>query len=205
MMSGSAERVVYIVDEDSTDRRPLEPLLNSVGFRASFYAAPSAFLDAAADLPAGCALLATRIREMDGLELQERLLKMKVWLPVIIAGAHADMKSAVRAMKAGAVDFIEKPYRDEALIDALEAAMAQINRRKEIAEAARRVTRLSPREREVLDALAQGHPNKVIAYDLGISQRTVEVHRARMMDRLAVRQFAEAIRLAALAGLAESN
>lgn len=133
------------------------------------------------------------------------VLDMKVALPVIVVTAQGDVKSAVRAMKAGAVDFIEKPYGDEALVGAIESALkpaAPTDRSAEIAEAAARIAQLSPREREVLFALTLGHSNKVIAYNLGISARTVDVHRARMMDRLAVRQFAEAVRLAALAGLA---
>jgi two-component system response regulator FixJ len=201
----AAEKVVYIVDDDATIRRSLEHLLKTVGFRVVSYATPSAFLDVAAGLPLGCALLDVRMPEMDGLALQERLLEMKVALPVIVVTAQGDVKSAVRAMKAGAVDFIEKPYGDVALIGAIESAIkrgARTDRNAEIVEAAARIAKLSPREREVLDALALGHSNKVIAYDLGISPRTVDVHRARMMDRLAVRQFAEAIRLAALAGLA---
>jgi two-component system, LuxR family, response regulator FixJ len=112
------------------------------------------------------------------------------------------VQGAVRAMKAGAVDFIEKPHNDDVLLNAIEAALRRFDRADqahESAEAAERIAALSPREREVLDALVMGRPNKVIAYDLGISIRTVEVHRARMMDRLGVRQFAEAIRLAVLA------
>jgi two-component system response regulator FixJ len=121
---------------------------------------------------------------------------------------QGDIQSAVRAMKNGAADFIEKPYSDDALIAAIESALkagAQQNRTDEIAAAAARVETLSPRERQVLDALVAGRANKVIAFDLGISVRTVEVHRARMMDRLGVRQFAEAVRLAVLAKLSAAN
>jgi two-component system, LuxR family, response regulator FixJ len=117
---------------------------------------------------------------------------------------QGDVQTAVRAMKAGAVDFIEKPYDDEVLVKAIELALSlprQSDRNREAAEAAQRVAALSPRERQVLDALVAGRPNKVIAYDLGISARTVEVHRARMMERLGVRQLAEAIRLAVMARL----
>jgi two-component system response regulator FixJ len=139
---------------------------------------------------------------MDGLELQARLLQIGNRLPVILITAQGDVQSAVRAMKAGAVDFIEKPYDDEVLLNAIEIALARsfpADRAREVVEAVQRVALLSPREREVLDGLVSGKPNKLIAFDLGISVRTVEVHRARMMERLGVRQFAEAIRLAVLA------
>jgi two-component system response regulator FixJ len=153
-------------------------------------------------LLAGCALVDIRMPGMNGLELQERLLRMKLALPVIIMTGHGDVQSAVRAMKAGAVDFIEKPYSDDHLMGAIEAAPRRFGRGDraiDISEAAARIADLTPREREILDALVLGRPNKVIALDLGISVRTVEVHRARMMDRLGVQQFAEAVRLAVLA------
>jgi len=141
---------------------------------------------------------------MDGLTLQARLAKLDNHLPVVVMTGQGDVQTAVRAMKAGAVDFIEKPYDDEVLIKAIELALSlprQSDRNREAAEAVQRVAALTPRERQVLDALVAGRPNKVIAYDLGISARTVEVHRARMMERLGVRQLAEAIRLAVMARL----
>jgi two-component system response regulator FixJ len=125
-------------------------------------------------------------------------------LPVIVMTGEGDIHTAVRAMKAGAADFLEKPYSDHTLLTAIEAAFAdehRLNRDNEIEDAARRIALLSPREGEVLDALLAGRPNKLIAYQLGISVRTVEVHRARMMERLGLRQLAEAIRLAVLARL----
>jgi two-component system response regulator FixJ len=145
---------------------------------------------------------------MDGLALQARLAKLDNNLPVIVITGQGDVQTAVRAMKAGAVDFIEKPYDDEVLVKAIELALSmprQSDRDREAIEAVQRVAALSPREREVLDALVAGRPNKVIAYDLHISVRTVEVHRARMMERLGVRQLAEAIRLAVMARLARGR
>jgi two-component system response regulator FixJ len=139
---------------------------------------------------------------MDGLELQATLAERKIPLPVVVMTGQSDVQSAVRAMKAGAVDFVEKPYTDEVLLGAIEAALARADRadgNREIVEAVLLIATLSPREREVLEALVAGRPNKVIAFDLGISVRTVEVHRSRMMERLGVRQFAEAVRLAVLA------
>ena len=198
------EKIVYIVDDDAGVRRSLERLLDSAGLRALSYKSPLAFLDAAVGLSAGCVLLDVRMPEMDGLTLQVWLAKLEVALPVIVITGQGDVQTAVRAMKAGAVDFIEKPYNDESLLNAIETALARAgrpDRAHEAGEAKHRIAELTPRERQVLDALVAGHPNKVIAYDLGISVRTVEVHRARMMERLRVRQLAEAIRLSVMAGL----
>jgi two-component system, LuxR family, response regulator FixJ len=198
------ERTVHIVDDDWAVRRSLERLLGSAGLKTVSYEGGPSFLDTAAGLADGCVLLDLRMPGMDGLELQARLVKLGVPLPVIVITGQGDVQSAVRAMKAGAVDFIEKPYGDEALLATVEAALARpsrTDRQGEAADARRRVAALSPREHEVLDALVAGKSNKVIAYDLGISVRTVEVHRARMMERLGVRQLAEAIRIAVMAGL----
>jgi two-component system response regulator FixJ len=198
-----AEKTVHVVDDDVAVRRSLERLLDAAGFRVVCYASPVRFLDAAAGL-SGCVLLDIRMPEIDGLDVQARLLDHDISLPVVVMTGHGDVQSAVRAMKAGAVDFIEKPCDEEVLIRAIKTALARdslVDQEREQAKAVRRVARLSVREREVLDALMTGRPNKVIAFDLGISVRTVEVHRARMMERLGVRQLAAAIRLAVLAGL----
>jgi two-component system response regulator FixJ len=200
----TAERTVHVVDDDAAVRRSLERLLDAAGFRAVSYETPMAFLASAPGLSSGCVLLDVRMPGMDGLTLQARLAKLDNHLPVVVMTGQGDVQTAVRAMKAGAVDFIEKPYDDEVLVTAIELALSlprQSDRNREAAEAALRVAALSPRERQVLDALVAGRPNKVIAYDLGISARTVEVHRARMMERLGIRQLAEAIRLAVMARL----
>ena len=202
----AAERFIYVIDDDPAIRRSLERLLDAVGFQVASYATPKAFLDVAGSLPWGCALLDLRMPEMDGFEVYARLRLINPDLPVIVVTAQGDVQTAVRAMKAGAVDFIEKPYSDDALIAAIESALktsAAKGRTDDIAAAAALINTLSPRERQVLEALVAGQPNKVIAFDLGISVRTVEVHRSRMMDRLGVRQFAEAVRLLVLASFAE--
>jgi two-component system response regulator FixJ len=204
----TGEQTVHVVDDDAAVRRSLERLLDAAGFRAVSYETPHAFLAVAASLSFGCVLLDVRMPGMDGLALQARLAKLDNNLPVIVITGQGDVQTAVRAMKAGAVDFIEKPYDDEVLVKAIELALSmprQSDRDREAIEAVQRVAALSPREREVLDALVAGRPNKVIAYDLHISVRTVEVHRARMMERLGVRQFAEAIRLAVMARLAQGR
>jgi two-component system response regulator FixJ len=201
----SADRTVHVVDDDTAVRRSLERLLDAAGFRVVSYDSSSAFLEAARGLSAGCVLLDILMPGVDGLEVQARLNRLGVTLPVIVMTAHGEVARAVQAMKAGAVDFLEKPFDDETLLNGIEAALARAGRRvgdREAAEAAQCIATLSPREREVLDGLVAGRPNKVIAFDLGISVRTVEVHRARMMERLGTRQLADAVRLAVLAKLA---
>lgn len=198
---------IYIVDDDAAVRRSLERLLDSAGFTAISYAAPMAFIDAVPNLPQGCVLLDVRMPDIDGLEVQAGLRKLGSAMPVIVMTGVGDVQTAVRAMKAGAADFIEKPFSDDVLLDAIRSALARLGQSdsaREATDAAERLAALSPREREVLEALMAGHQNKVIAFDLGISIRTVEVHRARMMHRLGVRQLAEAIRLAVLATLVPS-
>lgn len=202
----AAERIIYVLDDDPAIRRSLERLLDAVGFQVASYATPKGFLDVAGSLPGGCALLDLRMPEMDGFEVHARLRLINPDLPVIVVTAQGDVQTAVRAMKAGAVDFIEKPYSDDTLIAAIESALktgAAKGRTDDIAAAAALIDTLSPRERQVLEALVAGQPNKVVAFRLGISVRTVEVHRSRMMDRLGVRQFAEAVRLLVLASFAE--
>jgi two-component system, LuxR family, response regulator FixJ len=196
------ERTVHVVDDDAAVRRSLERLMESLGFRVVTYETSSAFLEAATNIAPGCALLDLKMSGMDGLELQALLLERNSALPIVVMTGHGDVQSAVRAMKAGAIDFIEKPFSDDVLLNAIEVALANVGRAdldRQTAEASRRIAALTPREREVLTALVMGRPNKAIAFELGISIRTVEVHRARMMEHLGVRQFAEAVRLAVLA------
>jgi two-component system response regulator FixJ len=199
------ERTVHVVDDDADVRRSLERLLLSAGFTPVLHDSASAVLDSESGLSEGCILLDVWMPGMGGLELQARLNDLGVRLPVILMTGHGDVPTAVRAMKAGAVDFIEKPFDDERLLASIEVAMAgagHAGRDQEALEASGRLGLLSPRERQVLDGLVAGQPNKVIAHDLGISVRTVEVHRARMLHRLGTRHAAEAIRLAVMATLA---
>jgi two-component system, LuxR family, response regulator FixJ len=208
------ERTVHVVDDNADVRRSLKRLLLSAGFMPVLYATPADVIERASGLSEGCMVLDLRLPGMHGLELQARLAQMGVHLPVILMTGQGDVPTAVRAMKAGAVDFIEKPFDNERLLAAIEVALgsaghaerereaAKAQRDREAAEAAQRIGALSPRERQVLDGLVSGRPNKVIARDLGISVRTVEVHRARMLERLGIRRASEAIRLAVLAALA---
>jgi two-component system response regulator FixJ len=197
-----AEPTVHIVDDDGAVRRSLECLLHAAGFKSTAYETARSFLDAAPGVSAGCVLLDVRMPEMDGLEVQARLNRLGCPLRVIVMTGGGKVEDAVRAMKAGAVDFLEKPCDDERLLGAIRQALTVAGpaaRNRETAAATQRIATLSARERQVLDALTVGHPNKVVAFDLGISVRTVEVHRARMLERLGVRSLAEAIRLAVLA------
>jgi two-component system response regulator FixJ len=201
-----AKRTIHVVDDDAAVRRSLELLLGSMGFITVSYAAPDSFLLVAPGLTDGCVLLDVKMPGVGGLEVQAMLNAVGFALPIIVITGQGDIQTAVRSMKAGAFDFLEKPYEDEALLRTIEAAFATTPRGhdQQTLDAVQRIAELRPREREVLEALVAGASNKVIAFDLGLSVRTVEVHRARMMDRLGTRQLAEAIRLAVLATLAST-
>lgn len=195
-----AEKMIHLVDDDDSVRRSVGFMLKTSGYRVQPYTSGMELLKEAKDLPAGCILLDIRMPGMDGLEVQEALKERGVALPVIIMTGHGDIPLSVRAMKAGAIDFIEKPFEKAVLLDALELGFASLKRSTDSRERARdadiRLQVLTPREREVLDGLAEGLPNKTIAYDLGISPRTVEIHRANLMSKLEVRSLSEALRLA---------
>jgi two-component system, LuxR family, response regulator FixJ len=198
------ERTVYVLDDDQAVLRSLERLLSSANYEPITFDRPDLFLTAAKTFKTGCILLDVRLPGMSGLEVLAQLNRMRSDLSVIIVTAQGDIKTAVRAMKAGASDFLEKPYSDDVLLRSIEVALEKEQRTardRDIADAVRRIGILSPREKEVLDGLMAGRPNKLIAYQLGISVRTVEVHRARLMERLGARQLAEVIRLGVMARL----
>jgi two-component system response regulator FixJ len=163
------------------------------------------FLDVAPALPLGCLIVDIRMPEMDGLELQRHLNDRSLRFPMIVITGHGDVPLAVRAMKAGALDFIEKPFASQTILDSVAAALGRLGtggeRDPAAAAAAAKLDVLSPREHEVLEGLLSGLPNKSIAYDLAISPRTVEIHRARVMDKMGARSLSELIRLALAAGL----
>jgi two-component system response regulator FixJ len=175
-------------------------MLKTSGYEVRSYASGAELLKEAKSLDVGCILLDIRMPGMDGLEVQQALKEAGVSLPVIIMTGHGDVPLSVKAMKAGAIDFIEKPFEKGTLLSALEQGLAVLQRsgdsRERAKSAAVRLQVLTPREREVLDGLAEGLPNKTIAYDLGISPRTVEIHRANVMNKLGVRSLSEALRLA---------
>ncbi|HXA22203.1 MAG TPA: response regulator FixJ [Acetobacteraceae bacterium] len=191
--------LVHVVDDDEAVRDSLSLLLEAAGLSVRTYDSATAFLKALPNLGAGCVLTDVRMPELDGLELQRRLAELGIRLPVIVMTGHGDVPIAVEALKAGAADFLEKPFDDVQLLAAVSSALAasQRTRDEEIAMAgiARRLASLTPREREVLDKLVAGQPNKTIAYDLGSSPRTVEVHRARVMEKMGVRSLPELVRM----------
>jgi two-component system, LuxR family, response regulator FixJ len=201
------EDVVHVVDDDESLRRALRRLLLSAGYNAFTYGTAASVIAAAPKL-SGCLLLDLRMPDMDGLALQARLLAHGVRVPVIVVTGHGDVPTAVQAMKAGAFDFIEKPIDEDRLLAAIDAALqkrASKARDHEAMQAARRMAALSPRERQVLDGIVAGKLNKLIAHELDISVRTVEVHRTRLMVRLGTHSMAEAIRTAVLSAVVVTN
>jgi two-component system response regulator FixJ len=196
---------VHIVDDEAAIRRSAGFLLKKSGYRVEAWPSGVEFLKDVRSAAEGCILLDIRMPVMDGLDVQQALIDQGVTMPIVLLTGHADVGIAVRAMKAGAVDFVEKPFDIAALLDAIEAAFARLDDKERYAasaqEAALVIASLTPRERDVLEGLARGLPNKTIAYDLGISARTVEVHRANLMAKLGVRSFPDALRIAFAAGL----
>ena len=199
-MSDSGERIVHLVDDDAAIRLSVGFMLKTSGHRVESYESGTELLKISGQLEQGCILLDIRMPGMDGLEVQQALQDKGVSLPVIIMTGHGDVSLAVRAMKCGAVDFIEKPFEKDALLASLEEGYRRLDRKGATEDRMRdssvRLQALTPRERDVLDGLAQGLPNKTIAYDLGISPRTVEIHRANLMTKLEVRSLSEALRIA---------
>jgi two-component system response regulator FixJ len=194
------EAIVHVIDDDDAVRRSLAFLFASAGVDAQTYDSPGAFLEAAGGLTGGCIVTDVRMPEMNGIELMLRVREMGVHLPVVVITGHGDVPLAVEAMKAGASDFLEKPFRDNDLLNAVNAAMRSAAPVDGALQS--RLAQLSAREREVLDGLVVGKANKVIARDLGISDRTVEIYRAKVMSKMGAESFAELIRMALKAGVA---
>lgn len=201
----SRERRVYIVDDDEAVRDSLAVLLESKAFAVRSFGSAAEFLTAAPSLPLGCLIADIRMPEMGGLELQQQLIHRALHFSLIVITGHGDVPLAVRVMKAGAVDFIEKPFASEAILDSIEAAFLRLAAPDEEdpakVAAIAKVALLSSRELQVLKGLLAGLPNKTIAYDLSISPRTVEIHRARVMDKMGARSLSELVRLALAAGV----
>jgi len=199
----ATEPLVHVVDDEPAIRESLAMLLRSVGLQSRAYGSAQEFLDSWRPGGAECLVCDVRMPGMSGLELQEALKARNAQLPVVLITGHGDVAMAVRAMKAGASDFIEKPFNDQVLLDAVNRALArardgQGNGRAEIEI---RIESLTPREREVMLLVAEGRPNKVVATRLGLSTRTVEVHRAKVMEKLQARSLAELVRMAILCDL----
>jgi len=197
--------MIHLVDDEEAIRRSLGFLLRTSGFSVKAYESGVAFLKEVKTAELGCILLDVRMPHMDGLAVQQELNARGVTMPVIVLTGHGDVSIAVRAMKAGAIDFLEKPFEKTLLLEALGRAFDRLDRHEDAAvseqDARVRVAALTAREQEVLRGLVQGLPNKTIAYDLGISPRTVEVHRANCMTKLNVRNLSEALRIGFAAGI----
>ncbi|HKT73837.1 MAG TPA: response regulator transcription factor [Steroidobacteraceae bacterium] len=190
---------VYIVDDDDAVRSSLRLLLKSVGLNATAQGSAQEFLSSYDPQQPGCLVLDVRMPGMSGLELQQQLNLRGAVIPVIFITGHGDVPMAVEAMQHGAFDFLQKPFRDQDLIERIQKALerdrtsrAQLRERSLIRE---RRESLTPREREVLDLVTSGKPNKVMAADLGVSQRTVEIHRARVMEKMGASSLAQLVRM----------
>lgn len=190
---------IFVVDDDEAVRGSLQELLEARGFLAETFESAAAFLAGDVHARSGCLIADIRMPDMDGLALQEELVRRKVSLPVIVVTGHGDVPLAVRAMKAGAIDFLEKPYDEEVLLASIERALKEASHAAEITNAVQvaetRLVSLTERERQVLDLLSIGKPNKVVAYELNISPRTVEIHRARVMEKMGAKSLAELVRM----------
>jgi two-component system response regulator FixJ len=204
----TADGTVYVVDDDEVIRDSLTVLLGAAGFTVAAYPSADAFL-AASTQSAGCVLIDVRMPGMGGLELQEELTHRGRRIPVILMTGHADVPLAVKAMKAGAVDFVKKPFDEKAMLAAIQRAfrlgVEAARAEAEGYQIGSRVAQLTPREREVLEALIAGKPNKIIAFDLSISPRTVEIHRARVMEKMEARTLSDLVRMALAVGLGPNH
>ncbi len=190
---------VFVVDDDAAIRFAMQALMDSVNLDHEIFASADEFLEKVNDQRPGCLVLDIRMPGLGGLELQEELIRRENTLPIIFITGHGDVPMAVEAMQKGAVDFIQKPFRDQELLDRIREALATDEERrrtqKQHAEVSSRLERLTNREREVFDLVVTGKPNKVIAYELGVSQRTVEIHRARVMEKMQARSLADLVKM----------
>lgn len=193
------KQTVFVVDDDTAVGDSIRLLLKSVGLGAEVFLSANEFLGSYDPDRAGCLVLDVRMPGMSGLDLQERLLELGSKLPIIFVTAHGDVPMAVNAVKAGAVDFIQKPFRDQELLDKIQEALELDERNRtedeELGEIEIRIRSLTQRETEVMDFVVEGKPNKNIAREMGISQRTVEIHRARVMEKMKVRSVSKLVQL----------
>ena len=192
-----SDQVVFVVDDDDAVRGSLRMLLNSVGLKSVLFPSAAAFLAEVTGRQGGCVLLDIRMPGMSGLELFEQMCAKGMRLPVIFITGHGDVPMAVRAIKKGAFDFLQKPFNDQDLLDRVQAALREdtARRNSDVERQLLRIRRdrLTPREREIMERVVAGQANKVIAIDLGLSERTVELHRAHVMEKMEVRSLAELV------------
>jgi two-component system, LuxR family, response regulator FixJ len=205
----TADTDAHVIDDDAAVRESTDFLLRSAGLTVKTYDSAAAFLDALPTIGSGCIITDVRMPGISGMDLLRRLKEMQVQLPVIVITGHGDVPLAVEAMKSGAVDFLEKPFDDDVLLASVRTALnrseASAALETERAEIRARIATLTHRERDVLNGLIAGHPNKIIAYDLQISPRTVEIYRANVMTKMKAGSLSELVRMALVAGAMTST
>jgi len=203
------EPVIYVIDDDDAARQSLEFLLKTAGIRVRSFESAKAFLDILPTVETGCIITDVRMPDITGIDLLRKIKELKLDFPVIVITGHGDISLAVEAMKIGAVDFLEKPFDDDLLLAAVHSALSTeadtAKRKAETAEIHDKLAALSNRERQVLEGLVAGKPNKVIAFDLGISPRTVEIYRANVMTKMAANSLSDLVRMAMTAGILEDG
>ena len=204
-----ADATIYVIDDDEAVRQSLEFLLKTAGINVRSFESAKAFLDMLPQVNSGCIITDVRMPEITGIDLLKTVKETKPDLPVIVITGHGDIALAVEAMKIGAVDFLEKPFDDDHLLGAVKSALdrdADIAQRKaQVSEIHDKLAALSNRERQVLEGLVAGNANKNIAFDLGISPRTVEIYRANLMTKMAANSLSDLVRMAMMAGILEGG
>ena len=205
----TTEATIYVIDDDDAVRQSLEFLLKTAGIPVCGFDSGQAFLDVLPMVEHGCIITDVRMPEITGIDLLKKVKQVRPELPVIVITGHGDISLAVEAMKIGAVDFLEKPFDDDHLLAAVKSALdreADLARRKaEVGEIPDKLAALSNRERQVLEGLVAGNANKTIAFDLGISPRTVEIYRANLMTKMAANSLSDLVRMAMVAGILEDG
>ncbi len=205
----SADPDVHVIDDDEAVRESIDFLLRAAGLSVRTYESATGFLEAVPKITAGCIITDVRMPGLSGIELLRRLQEMQIGLPVIVITGHGDVPLAVEAMKCGAVDFLEKPFDDDVLLGSVRTALNRSEESAAIeaerAEVRARIAALTQRERDVLEGLVAGHPNKIIAFKLEISPRTVEIYRANLMTKMKAGSLSELVRMALVAVPAKSS
>jgi len=203
------EPIVYVIDDDDAVRQSLEFLLKTANIGARGFESAKAFLDELPTIKSGCIITDVRMPDITGIDLLRRVKERGVDLPVIVITGHGDISLAVEAMKIGAVDFLEKPFDDDLLLTSVRSALSRnansVRQNAELADIQEKLAALSNRERQVLDGLVSGAANKAIAFDLGISPRTVEIYRANLMTKMAANSLSDLVRMAITAGILDKS
>jgi two-component system response regulator FixJ len=209
MSTMQPEAIVYVVDDDDAVRQSLEFLLRTAGFKVSTFESGKVFVESMPSLKSSCIITDVRMPEISGIDLLRRVKAQDADVPVIMITGHGDIALAVEAMKIGAADFLEKPFNDDQLLAAVRASLSRdasiAERKAEVADINDKLVTLSNRERQVLEGLVAGNANKTIAFDLGISPRTVEIYRANLMTKMTATSLSDLVRMAMMAGILENS